>query len=244
MNETTLVFAEEKPRWSWLFPVFLFVSLCLHLIGFYLFQVVYRDPVEAMARPASLTLLRASNPEDTGILQWIAAEDPAIAARPPAVHPTGLLEMRYVPSYDLPLLEPLLPETVEPVAPPRTGRDAQDIVAQALRTRPTPSRAVPAPPTRLIVSGALATRLPARSNPPTATLPSEREPTRFLAGVSPSGATAFVFLQAGSGDAATDDAALRHLRGLKFQRSADGETAWGTVSYYWGSGRTPGDSGP
>ncbi len=234
MTDAALVFPAGKSRWSWLFPGFLFASLCLHLIAFYLFQVAYREPVNRIPHPAALTILRRSNPEDAGILHWIEAEDPALAARPPRVEPEGLLDLAYTPSYDLPLLDPLLPDPVAPQFEQRTGRDFRDVIAQALADRRAPLPGIPAPPTRLVTGPALAARLPSPLTLPSVTVPSEHEPTRFLAGITSGGEVAFVFQQSNSGDAEADRAALQHLRSLKFLPGENRGLTWEMVHYYWG----------
>lgn len=235
MSEATLAPSAETPRWAWLFPGFLLASLCLHLFGFYLFQVAYREPVNITPHPAALTLLRASNPEDVSILHWIEAEDPAIAARPPRVEPEGLLDLAYTPSYDLPLLDPLLPEPAAPPFEQRPGRTYLDVIAQTLAPPRPPSAQIPAPATRLVTSPALAARLPQNSAPPSTSRPSETEPTRFLAGITGNGEVAFAFQQASSGDTDTDAAALQHLRSLHFRPAPDARLTWEMVAYFWGT---------
>lgn len=234
MSEQALDFPVKVPRLSFQFPGFLLLSLGLHLFGFYLFQVVYRDPVNVAPQPAFLTLLRHGNPEDDTILNWIQAEDPARGARPPTVDPPGLLEVPYVPSYDSASVQPALPETTPSVPALPPGRTFDQLTAADLEPVARPPEPLPAPGTRLVAGPRLEPRLAALPSLPVADRPSALEPSRFLAGVTGEGRVAYVFLQGSSGDSATDERALQHLRGLAFDSDRAHPLTWSPVAYYWG----------
>ena len=59
--------------------VFLILSLLLHALCFYVFQIVYPPTVALLPPPARMTLISPDNPESLALLRWVEAEDPALA---------------------------------------------------------------------------------------------------------------------------------------------------------------------
>ncbi len=215
---------------------FLFFSLLLHALGFYVFQVVYPSNVSIAPPPAVLHLLTPSSPENRALLEWIAAEDPALVATPQGALPAQLLDFPYKPSFtETHSLPRVFVENPAPVAFP-PAKDILSFVQGATRPAPKKQGALPAPQTRVQFSGDLSGRTPV-GNPPVrlasksgATL----EPASFLLAVTPDGGVPFVFLQKSSGDKALDREAEAHLARLKFA-PAEGEAAWGTATFFWGN---------
>jgi hypothetical protein len=77
-----LLFGWEKPRRrKAAIAGFLFASAALHALCFYLFQVVYPPAISLLPPPAQVSVIAPTNPEARTFLNWLNAEDPALATQ-------------------------------------------------------------------------------------------------------------------------------------------------------------------
>ena len=139
MNSVASEIAAEPLLFSWESPrgqkavlaSFLVLSLVAHALCFYVFQIIYPTPVAVLPPPARITFITPDSDEGQTLLQWIDAEDPALAFTtlpPPGARLRALPTAEHIPSYsalepilkDLPALKPDLPipDTQPPEAVP------------------------------------------------------------------------------------------------------------------------------
>jgi hypothetical protein len=210
-------------------------SLVAHAATFFLFQVA--DPVRTtIPRPApQVSILTPSSPENIALLNWIAAEDPALVASANSVNPPAILDVKYRPSYAVMRTSPIGPVDEPVTVPFPAGREPLAVITGVAQVA-APAAIVHTPhPTRITFSGALASREIAAQSPLVLkSRPSDPvEPARWLAGVSDRGEVRFLFLQASSGNPALDEQAAAHLQTLEFSPSAEPIT-WGIAIVSWG----------
>ncbi len=228
-----LLDAHERFPWFLFFCVFL--SLLAHAGSFLVFQVVYPQHVSVPPPPPQVQLLSTATPQYEAIMNWVDAEDPALAASAHSVRPANLLEVLYQPSYAVQRTAPRgVPEARVTVQFPA----ARNPLA-VIRSAEQHSTAAPASP------GSLATRLilsPPFSNRALAQLPdlavsvrtaAPVEPSRYLIGVSDRGEVRFVFLQQSSGNPALDAAGAKALTRATFAAQAIA-VSWGHATIAWG----------
>ena len=81
VSQNELIFAWD-PRRQRKFAIagFLFGSLALHALGFYLFQIVYPPAVALLPPPGRVSLISPDSDEGRVLLRWLEAEDPALAS--------------------------------------------------------------------------------------------------------------------------------------------------------------------
>lgn len=117
MNSVGSEIAAEPLLFSWESPrgqktglaSFLVLSLVAHALCFYVFQIVYPTPVAVLPPPARVTFITPESAEGQTLLQWIDAEDPALAFTtlpPPEAKLRALPTAEHIPSYSA--LEPIL----------------------------------------------------------------------------------------------------------------------------------------
>src|ERR1700730_11500247 len=98
-----LVFGWEKPgRGKWTLTGFLFGSLFLHALGFYLFQIVYPPAVALLPPPGRVSLIAPNSDEGRVLLRWLAAEGPPLASTtqpPPDGRSLVMPTIQHAPSY-------------------------------------------------------------------------------------------------------------------------------------------------
>src|SRR5438067_5114808 len=99
----TLIFGWDSPRREKLaITIFLALSLMAHALCFYVFQIVYPPTIALLPPPARVSLISPNSEEGRTLLQWIGAEDPALAfatQRPAEARLRALPKVRHVPSY-------------------------------------------------------------------------------------------------------------------------------------------------
>ena len=81
---------------------FLLASAALHALCFYLFQVVYPPAISLLPPPAQVSLIAPTSNDAQAFLNWLDAEDPALAAqteRPADARAFQLPKLAHVPSY-------------------------------------------------------------------------------------------------------------------------------------------------
>ena len=100
---TPLLFNWEPPRRrKAAITAFLLASLIAHALCFYIFQIVYPPTVSLLPPPARVSLIAPNSEEGRTLLQWIGAEDPALAfatQRPVEARLRALPALRHIPSY-------------------------------------------------------------------------------------------------------------------------------------------------
>lgn len=217
-------------------PKFLFVSLFLHALGFYLFQVAYSPNVSITPPPAMVSLLMPTTPENRALLQWIAAEDPAAIAMPHDALPAQLLDSSYKPSFAQARSLPRMPVEQSAVVVYPPAQDVLPFIQSVMVPTGKPPVSVPVPQNEIRFTDTLAKRTPATAQPVhlSAKSSADLQPASFLASVAPDGAVVYVFLQKSSGDTAMDHEAEVHLARMKFT-ATDGALEWGTATFFWGS---------
>src|SRR5947208_10012713 len=115
---TSLLFNWEPPRRRKMaITVFVIVSLVAHALCFYVFQIVYPPTIALLPPPARVSLISPNSEEGRTLLQWIDAEDPALAfttQRPAEARLRALPKVEHIPSYVA--VEPSLKQVPPPVA--------------------------------------------------------------------------------------------------------------------------------
>ncbi len=229
-----------------LLPVFIVLSLAANAVAFFIFQV-NTAPTATIPRPAPhVYLLSPSAPENAAFMNWLAAEDPALAAGQAEAPAQGLATATYLPSFGTTRTAArYLPREISAMPFP-SGRDAMEVIRSATAEAPAPQKSLVAmAETKLSLSGGLAGRawttrpvIQAKSATPLGD-------AQFLLGVTPRGEVQYVFLQRPSGDSAsaqTADAVAARALAAASLAPVEGEMAWGFASIAWGPeiyGNTP-----
>ena len=235
-----LVFRWPERTVSLLLPALFVLSVLVHALAFYLFQVVYPPAVASAPASAQVTLLTPDTPEGAALLRWVQAQDPATAARTPEVTPAGLGEILYSPSYAAVRTLPLETEPAVEICGFPAAHNLLDF-SGSKAPAPEPSRRAVA--SALSFSDALRARdvaaetprgvITSRSNP-------NLRPTVFLAGIGDRGEVRYCFLMApsggdpSSGDPEMDKQAEALLREHRFTPS-ETPLAWGFATFTWGA---------
>lgn len=221
---------------------FIIGSLILHALCFYAFQIIYPPTVALLPPPGRVTLISASTQEGRSLLNWLEAEDPALASTTqplPGGKTLTLPTVQHAPSYLMrrPKLRELPPSpedstipSAHPPAPIETRTALKAIVPETTSTTVRLS-------TNLEALGPI--QMPKMqfdsSNPET---PSVAE---FRIAIDGTGAIRYIFLENSSGDVNLDEQARKHLSLSRFPsirnlRSENGnQLTWGTATVEWGN---------
>ncbi len=233
-----LLFRWERPRRRKVaIAGFLAASTGLHALCFYLFQIVYPPTISLLPPPARVSLIAPTSDEARNFLNWLEAEDPALASRTQRsadARAFQLPKLAHLPSYQVvpPQLKALPPRRI-PQGAPSAMPPAPVPLAPA--AQPTPALPVG---TALIFSDGLS---PAAAHPDlkfTASTRETPESARFRLAVDSLGAVRYTFLEQSSGDASLDQQARRYLALCRFQKNgiaADGDLIWATATFEFGS---------
>ncbi len=238
-----LVFTWDQPRSRRLaLTGFLSASVALHALCFYAFQIVYPPAVALLPPPGRVTVIAPNTEEGRVLLNWLEAEDPALASttQPPADRKSlAMPTMQHAPSYLMrqPALKDMPPPRPEPAVP-----SAQP---------PAPVRALPAPiqlatkvtPTIVRLSPELEAIGAIQSQEMKFTVSGHESPqaAQFRVAVDKHGAVRYCFLGRSSGDVALDEQARKHLALSRFsalgnaQSDAQNDFVWGTATFDWGN---------
>jgi hypothetical protein len=225
----------HRPRLSLALPGFLLLSLLVHALTFYVFQVAYPPPVTVAPPPVQVNVLAPTSLEKQELLRWIESEDPAAIANPQEVSPGSIRDVIYQPSFATVRTAPkTFGEKQSTVHFPPTVNSAALIESNQKQSAAVPRKNGPQQ-TELRFSGALAgrkitTRPALKLDAGNIANPGQ---TGFFVGVNSDGAIQYVFLQNSSGDEGLDRQAEKHLSGFQFARAAGGVT-WGFVTFFWG----------
>jgi len=226
----------QRARISYTLVGFLFLSLFIHLVTFYLLRVEYPPSVTITPPPARAVMLRPDTKENKAFLRWIDVSDPAIFAQSPMAEPPAEKLSTFKPSYatrNSNLIVSGLFDTRHPVTFP----PAIDGVALAMRMKTQDKSTAPLkfsiPPTKIFFDPAIQKRL-AGTLPDTEfhrTDATSLTPATFLIGTPSPGEKPLIFLQTSSGDETLDQEAEHFLRRLPFSNA---EQEWGFVTFFWG----------
>ncbi len=238
--EGALLFHWEPPRRrKYAIAGFLFASLGLHALCFYLFQVVYPPTISLLPPPARVTVIAPTSDEARTFLNWLDAEDPALASqtqRSPEARAFQLPKVPHVPSYQS--VPPRLKE-MPALVTRRSGPSAMPPAPVPLAP-PAPAPPPVQVPSTVIFSDGLR-ELPVTVPPLQfrSTLRDAPESTRFRVAVDASGVVRYAFLEQSSGDPALDEEARRDLALCRFEMApTDPEKAaltWATATFEYGT---------
>lgn len=227
----SFVFDWRNPRLSLAMPGFIALSLLLHAVAFYIFQVATPPGFPVKAPPAHVTLLSPSNPQTRAFMKWVESEDPALVHRPSPYIPPALLKSTYRPSFDQARsLPPLYDDQENELRALPPGIDFQSLLQ---RSPHNPGSTPTAPAPSQLVFSSIFNHPPVRLKV-TPTTFKDLAPIRFLVGVSPQGTATYVLKQGSSGDTAMDAQAERQLISMAFPATGK-QFIWGQVTVAWGS---------
>jgi hypothetical protein len=228
--------------------VFLILSLLLHALCFYIFQIVYPPTIALLPPPARVTLISPDDPESLALLRWVEAEDPALTTttqRLPEAKSLALPPVQHRPSYaghqpKLKTLPPLQSDLSIPssasIGPVRLPRMKANASAPGLARKTTANFA----------------DLPAALGEPVfadfkfrLTRPDAPANARFRVAIDERGAIRFCFLIESSGDPALDEQARNFLQLCRLKTKGDSPVTngtalfWTTATILWGNDLAP-----
>ena len=238
-----LLFHWERPRRRKVaIAGFLVGSVALHALCFYLFQVVYPPAISLLPPPAQVTLIAPTTAEARAFLNWVEAEDPALASqtqRPADARAFQLPKVAHVPSYLAvpPKLKELPARKISPAVPSAMPPAPVPVAVAANPVAPV------AAPTILTLSGdlrdlpvthpALKFRTVLRDAPANA---------HFRIAVDSLGAVRYSFLEQSSGDAGLDQQARQALALARFKMASGSAPSdaltWASASFEFGTDLT------
>ncbi len=222
-----LVFSWDPPRKRrGALIVFLILSVALHALCFYIFQIVYPPTIALMPPPARVTLISPDDPASLALLRWVEAEDPALTTTTQR-----------------------LPEAKSLVLPPIQHRPSYASHQPKLKTLPplTPDLSIPSSaatgPVRL-------PRVKGNANAPglarkTTANPDAPANARFRVAIDEHGAIRFCFLIESSGDPALDEQARNFLQLCRLKTKENSPVTngsalfWTTATILWGNDFVP-----
>jgi hypothetical protein len=219
---------------------FLGASALAHAICFYVFQIVYPPTVSLLPPPARVSVISPRTQDGRTLLQWIEAEDPALASttlRPPDTKTYGLPKVQHIPSYSgyEPALKPAPPLVVDPRLP-----SAQPPGAVPM-SRPHPAPAAGVVPTSVSFSKQIQD-LGSPTFPSTKFTASAGEPPesiRFYIGINDRGEARYCFPLNSSGDPVLDEQARKYLALTRFpvrstfSQETENNLLWGGATIQW-----------
>jgi len=234
-----LLFHWERPRRrQWAIAGFLVLSAALHALGFYIFQVVYPPPIALLPPPAQVTVIAPTSHEARTFLNWLDAEDPALASqtqRPTDARAFQLPRLAHIPSYVAvkPRLKDFPGERANPSPP--SAFPPQPVTAEAPVADLPPLKA----PTTLIFSNPALVLLEGRESKFQASSREPPENARFSVAVDSLGAVRYAFPEHSSGDATLDEQARRYLVLCRFRRQSksapNDQLTWAIASFEFGN---------
>lgn len=241
-----LIFGWERPgRGKWTIAGFVFGSLVVHALGFYLFQIVYPPAVALLPPPARVSLIAPSSEEGRLLLGWVDAEDPALASTTqplPGGKSLVMPTIQHAPSYLT--RQPALKELPPAPAPLRipSARPPGPVASAQIRVEPIASIT----PTVVRFSADLEALGSAQVPELKFTASSQESPqaAQFRIAVDGKGEVRHCFLQNSSGDSGLDEQARKYLALSRFspvenRTSTENDLTWGTATLEWGNDLTP-----
>ena len=238
-----LIFGWGPPgRGKWTIVGFLFGSLVVHALGFYLFQIVYPPAVALLPPPGRVSLITPTSDEGRLLLGWVDAEDPALASTTqplPDGKSLAIPTIQHAPSYLT--RQPALKE-LPPAPPPLRIPGAHPpgpVEPPASRVQPVTKIA----PTVIRFSPELEALGSAQVPELKFSAASQEAPqaAQFRVAVNTNGEVRHCFLQNSSGDAALDEQARKYLALSRFspienrESKIENDLTWGSVTVEWGN---------
>jgi hypothetical protein len=235
-----LLFRWERPRRRKVaIAGFLLASTVLHALCFYVFQVVYPPVISLLPPPAQVSVIAPTSVEARTFLNWLEAEDPALASRtqrPADARAFQLPKLAHIPSYSA------VPPKLKELPPRRMSHAAPSAMPPA--PVPVSPAASPGPPLRaptvLLFSDELR-GLPV-AYPELKFQASSRDApasARFRIAVDSLGAVRYCFLEQSSGDAGLDEQARHYLALCRFTMSKNPSSGdqliWATATLEFGT---------
>lgn len=239
--EPALLFNWRPPRSRKVsIALFIALSVLVHAVCFYVFQIIYPAAVVLLPPPARVSLITPDSEQGRNLLQWVEAEDPALASapqRPPESRRRSLPRTPHIPSYvaeqpqlkhvPLPQVQVKAPE-VDPPAPiaPSSQSSPHSLGRQPTGVNFSEEFAgwgVPFIPKPDFSAGTRETPLA----------------IRFRIAVAPDGTIRFSLPLNSSGDPALDAQARHHLSMVRFHPAESGTNqaaaTWGIATIEWGN---------
>lgn len=235
VDEPGLLFAWAPPRESArTIVLFVAASFVLHLLCFYIFQIVYPPSVLLVPPPARVNLLSGRTEEGRALLRWLDAEDPALLSTTIRPRTRELPRLEHVPSYmnerlvlkQLPPLDvDLSSPSIQPPQPVRTWR------------RNPPARRTIEIPTAVEFSEEIAALGPATFPRTKFNAVTDDQPAsiRFRIAVNARGRVQYAFPLNSSGDVTLDAQAHQHIAQTTFDRPPNESLSWGVATVEFGS---------
>ena len=250
MNSVGFEIAAEPLLFSWESPrgqkavlaSFLVLSLVAHALCFYVFQIVYPTPVAVLPPPARVTFITPDSNDGQTLLQWIDAEDPALAFTtlpPPGARLRALPTAEHIPSYSA------LTADSEGSSGAKARSAHSEYPATGGRTSLSRKTAPSTASGRTLISFSKdLDSFGAPSLPQARFVASNRETPetlRFRVAVNEFGEIRYCFPIGSSGDPALDEQArLQVIRGRfppnrAMSRSRSASLVWGIATIQWGN---------
>ena len=227
------IFDWQPTRWNTRLFLLILLSILLHFVAFYLFQIIYPATKTLPPASAQIEVLDWQRPEDRGVLEWTEVHDPSKLTLPRS---DSNIVSKLIPDYR-PLWNDLNPKRRTPKLETNPVPDKTEpslLTPRLLFANRTPPPLATAP-TTFRSSWVLGPSLKQRAPVDLPSLPSTDrvlEPCQFFVRVNPAGNVTQLFLFHSSSDAATDEKAGTWLRNVRFA-PAPGDS-WDTVRIDWG----------
>jgi hypothetical protein len=229
--ETSFIFDWRKSRWDYRLPLLITISLLAHIFCFYIFRVVYPTTTSLLPPSAQVTVLDPNRPQDKGLLDWVAMNNPAMVSAPRF---DSRVISQVTPKYK-PIYSGLSVDLRRSDAAPAQEQGIPSLFSAEtllpMRSQPPEESAPQTFPSRLEMASTLLPRAP-MSLPSLPTSPALFEPTSIFVGVSPEGGADYVFLTQSSGNSLLDQKAQDFIRTLRFK--PDAKRSWGVLTLHWG----------
>jgi len=227
------IFDWQPIRWNTRLFLLILLSILLHLIAFYLFQIIYPATKTLPPATAQIEVLDWQRPEDRGVLEWTEVHDPSKLTLPRS---DSNIVTKLIPDYR-PLWNDLNPRRTTPdleTDPVPVQSEPSLLTPRLLFANRTPPP-VPASQTPFRSSWVLGPNLKRRAPSRLAPLPTTDrllDPCQFFVRVNAAGNVTQLFLLHSSSDASSDEKAAAWLRDVRFAPAAS--DSWDTVRIHWG----------
>jgi hypothetical protein len=227
------IFDWQPIRWNTRLFLLILLSILLHFVAFYLFQIIYPATKTLPPATAQIEVLDWHRPEDRGVLEWTEVHDPSKLTLPRS--DTSIVT-KLIPDYR-PLWNDLNPRRRTPdleTDPVPDQTEPSLLTPRLLFVNRTPPPAS-ANHTTFRSSWVLGPNLKRRAPTALSPLPTTDrllEPCQFFVRINPAGNVTQLFLLHSSGDVSTDEKAATWLREARFAPAV--EDSWDTVRINWG----------
>ncbi len=159
-----LTFIWHHPyRMPWMLTVFMGLSVLLHAISFYAFQVVYPTATTLRIPAAQLTIVDLADPAYFHLRNWVSAENPShimSTLQTPQAEARSLGQVEHRPSFAATSPQLITPSFSAPGELPVPRNLFKGLAAPKRSMSSKPALAMDLPPVRLLASGSLDLALP------------------------------------------------------------------------------------